>query len=294
MIVITTPTGQIGRQLVDDLLDAGEPIRVIARDPGRLAAKVRDQAEVVQGSHGDPSVLDRALEGADALFWVVPPDSRAEDLEAAYVGFTRPACEAIKRHGLGHVVDVTALGRGTRWQDSAGLISASLKMDDLLAATGAAQRGLANPGFMDNTMMQLQTIRAQGVVFGPVDGDRKLPQVATRDIAAVAARLLTDRSWGGHGDAPVLGPEDLSFDDMAAIMSETLGKPVRYQQVPFDAFEAQLRERGASAAFAQGFVAMMRAKNEGMDNAAPRTPETTTPTTFRQWCEDVLAPALAD
>ena len=292
MIVVTTPTGQIGGALAKLLLDGGEAIRVVARDPDRLGAEVRDRAEVVHGSHGDPPVLDRALEGADALFWVVPPDARAEDLDAAYVGFTRPAAEAIQRNRVGHVVDITALGRGTRWQDSAGLVTASLRMDDLLAATGAAQRGLANPGFMDNTLMQLEPIRTQGMVFGSVNGELKLPQVATRDIAAVAARLLTDRAWSGHEDVPVLGPEDLSFNDMAAVMSDVLGKPVRYQQVPFDAFEAQLRERGSSPAFAQAFVAMMRAKNEGMDNAAPRTPQTSTPTTFRQWCEEVLKPAV--
>ena len=145
---------------------------------------------------------------------------------------------------------------------------------------------------MDNMLMQIEPIRTQGMVFGPVDGDRKLPHTATRDIAAVAARLLTDRSWSGHGNVPVLGPEDLSFNQLATILSEVLGKTVRYQQVPFDAFTAQLRERGGSEAFAQGFTAMMRAKNEGMDNAAPRTPDTTTPTTFRQWCEEVLKPAV--
>lgn len=75
--------------------------------------------------------------------------------------------------------------------------------------------------------------------------------------------------------------------------SEVLGREVRYQQIPFDAFKARLLGRGISESFAQGYVEMMRAKNEGMDNAAPRTPENTTSTTFRQWCEDELKPALA-
>jgi uncharacterized protein YbjT (DUF2867 family) len=104
--------------------------------------------------------------------------------------------------------------------------------------------------------------------------------------------LLLEAAWSGVGHAAVLGPEDLSFNDMAAIISDVLGKPVRFQQVSFEAFKAGFIERGASKAFAQGMTDMMRAKNEGLDNAEPRTPENTTPTSFRLWCEEVLKPAV--
>ena len=114
--------------------------------------------------------------------------------------------------------------------------------------------------------------KSRGVFFSPIDGDRKLPACATRDIAAVAARLLLEASWSGVGHAAVLGPEDLSFNDMAAIIADVLGKPVRFQQVSFEAFKAGFIERGASKPFAQGMTDMMRAKNEGLDNAEPRTP----------------------
>jgi uncharacterized protein YbjT (DUF2867 family) len=294
MIVVTTPTGQIGGQLARLLIDAGEAIRVIARDPERVAPEVRKAAEVVQGSHGDPAVIDTALKGADALFWLVPPAPRAESQEAAYTDFSRPACHAVLRHRVGHVVDLTALGGGTRWWESAGLVTMSLQMNGMFALVGAAQRGVAMPGFMDNMLMQIETIRAEGMIFGPLDPDRKVPLAATRDAAAVAARLLIDRSWTGQKDIPVLGPEDLSFNDVAAIMSDVLGRTIRYQQIPLEAMEAQLRKRGSSEAFITGFVAMMRAKNEGMDNVARRTPETTTPTSFRQWCDEVLKPAVRD
>ena len=71
-----------------------------------------------------------------------------------------------------------------------------------------------------------------------------------------------------------------------------LGKPVRFQQVPGDAYKAQLIQFGANEVFAQGIVDMLIAKNKGMDNAQPRTVENTTPTTFEQWCGEVLKPAL--
>jgi uncharacterized protein YbjT (DUF2867 family) len=293
MIVVTTPTGAIGHQVLAHLLDrgdGGEPIRVIVRDPSRLPQDMRERVEVVEGSHGDRDVVDQAFAGADAVFWVVPPNPQAASVEAAYLDFTRPACDAFQNQGVARVVGVSALGRGVA--HNAGLVSASLAMDDLIASTGVSYRALTMPSFMDNLLRQVATIESQGVFFSPIAGDRKLPSCATRDIATVAATLLLDASWSGVGSVPVLGPEDLSFDDMARIMSEVLGKPVRFQQIPGEAFKSTLVERGWSEAMAQGTVDMLMAKNEGLDNAEPRTPQASTPTTFRQWCEEVLTPAV--
>jgi uncharacterized protein YbjT (DUF2867 family) len=83
MIVVTTPTGNIGSQVVKNLLAANEAVRVIARDPARLAAEIRAKVEVVPGSSDDESVLTRALEGAESLFLVVPPSFTTNDNRAA-------------------------------------------------------------------------------------------------------------------------------------------------------------------------------------------------------------------
>ena len=125
MIVITTPTGQIGQHVVRGLLATGKSLRIVARDASKLTDEVRDRCEVVEGSHGDPDVIDRALEGADVLFWVAPPDA-TRTLDEVYIDFTRPAVQAIRRNNVKQVVTITALGRGTRWQDRAGLVTASL------------------------------------------------------------------------------------------------------------------------------------------------------------------------
>ena len=293
MIVITTPTGQIGRQVLDRVLDGAgaQPVRVIVRDPAKLPDQVRRRVEVIEGSHGDADVLDRAFEGADTVFWLVPADDAAPTIEDAYVGFTRPAADALKRHGVERVVGISALGRGTAVAKHAGHVTASLAMDDLIAGTGVAYRALTMPSFMDNLIWQAVPIKTNGVFFGPIDGDRELPTCATRDIAATAARLLLDDSWSGFEEVPVLGPEDLSSNDMARIMSEALDTPVRYQQIPFETFTANLTGRGMSPMLAQAMTDMMTAKNEGLDNGVVRTPQNSTPTSFRQWCEDTLKPA---
>ena len=128
--------------------------------------------------------------------------------------------------------------------------------------------------------------------FLPSQPDVKLPHAATRDIASVASKLLLDRSWKGQGGVAVLGPEDLSLNDMAAIMSDVLGKPIRYQQIPGEAYKAQLMKFGATEHFAQRLVDMHVAKDDGLDSAEPRTAENTTPTSFRQWCEEELKPLV--
>jgi len=293
MIVITTPAGQIGRQVLGNLLESGEQLRVIVPDPSQLPAQVREDLDIVEGSHGDAAVADKAFAGADAVFWLVPLDPRAPSVDAAFAGFTRPAAEAFTRHGVGRVVGVSMLGRGTPWAAQAGFATGSLAMDDLIASTGVAYRALTNPSFMDNTIRQVPSIKNQGMFFSPIAGDRKLPTVATRDIAAAAARLLLDPSWSGVGEVPSLGPQDLSFNDMAQIMSEVLGMQVRFQQNTFEAYKERFVSFGMSDAMAQGMTDMAWAKNEGLDNGVARTPENSTPTSFRQWTEEVLKPSVA-
>jgi uncharacterized protein YbjT (DUF2867 family) len=278
MIVITTPTGQIGRQVLGNLLDSGEELRVIARDASELPARARSDLDVVVGSHGDAAVVDKAFTGADAVFWLTPPDPRAPSVEAAFVGFTRPAAEAFQRHGVGRVVAVSALGRGTPWAGRAGYVAGSLAMDDLIASSAGAYRALTNPSFMDNIARQAESIKNQGMFFSPIAGDRKLPTVATRDIAAAASRLLLDASWSGTGEVPLLGPE---------------GQEVRYKRTTFDAYKDRFVSFGLSEAMAQGMTDMAWAKNEGLDNGVQRTAENSTPTSFRQWCEEVLKQAVA-
>jgi uncharacterized protein YbjT (DUF2867 family) len=283
MIVITTPTGNIGSQVLQDLLANKEPIRVIVRDPDRLGPEALKRVEVVVGSHGDGAVVTRAFQGANSVFWVVPPDPRAASVEAAYVDFARPAVKALRQQGVKRVVGVSALGRSTPWATHAGLATASLAMDDLIASSGVSYRALTMPSLMDNLLRQAEPITKNGVFSLPIDGDRKLPSAASSDVAEVAARLLLDLSWTGVASVPVLGPEDLSYNDMARVLSEVLGRPVRFEQISNDAFKARLMGRGMSEAMAQGNLDMWIAKGNGIDNAVKRTPESSTPTTFRDW-----------
>ena len=289
MIVVTAPTSNIGRQVLANLLTKQAPVRLIARDPSKLSEETRKAVEVIEGSHSEADVVSKAFQGAEAVFWLVPADPQAVDAHAAYVDFARPGCQAMKAEGVKRVVGISALGRG--WPKDAGHVTGSLAMDDVIAATGVSFRGLACATFMDNIARQGESIKAKGVFFGATPSDMKAPTCATRDIARVAADLLLDSTWSGVGEVPILGPEDLSSNEMAATLTEVLGKPVSYQQMAMEDFKRMLTGR-MSEGMAQAMVNMMTAKNEGMDDLVQRSMGPSTPTTFRMWCETVLRPAL--
>jgi hypothetical protein len=105
------------------------------------------------------------------VFWLVPPGPRAEAVDAAYSGFTRPAPEAFRTHGVGRAVGISALGRGLEVARHAGLVTASLAMNDLIPSTGVSYRAPTMPSFMDNLLRQTEAIKNQGVFFSPISGD---------------------------------------------------------------------------------------------------------------------------
>lgn len=288
MIVVTTPTGQIGSQLVRQLLDQEEEVRVIVRDASRLDGAVRDRAEAIEGSHGDPAVLGKALPGAEALFWLVPPDPRAPSAEEHYLSFARAGAAAIARHDVGHVVGVSSAGHG--WPAPAGVLSAAFAMDAELGRSGAAYRALSMPFYMENLLGQLDTIRGQGAFYLTCAGDLPLATIATRDIAAVAASLLTDLSWAGQENLPVFGPDRLTPDGMAEVISQELGRPVAYRRMSMDDFASVLRSRGASDQAVKDRTEMFTAQEHGIYDADWATAKPTS-TDFRTWCREVLKPA---
>ena len=289
MIVVTTPTGNVGSQLLAELLKAqNQPLRVIVRDPAGLPDSVRNQVEVIVGSHDDPAVLDRALNGAQSLFWLVPPSMRARSAEEHYLSFTRPAATAIRRHQVGQVVGISSAGRN--WPEPAGLLSAAHAMDAELERSGAAYRSLGMGFYMENLLRPLAQMISQGVLSLPLRPDRPLAMVATRDIAAAAAGLLLDRTWQGTDQVVVFGPDHLTPDQMAATISDALGSAVTFEQADLEQLALSMIQRGTPEGMVRDFAAMYQAQQDGIYDedwlhASP------TPTSFRTWCQTVLAPA---
>lgn len=288
MIVVTAPTGQIGSKVVRELLEHGRDVRVVVRDASRLEEDVSRRVEVVEGSHGDRSVLDRALRRADALFWLVPPNPAAPSTLEHYLAFARTASGAVARHQVGHVVGISSAGHG--WTKPAGVLSSAFAMDAEIQTSGAHYRALGMPFYLENLLRQLDAIVSRGSFSLTGAADVPVPTIATRDIAHTAVELLTDLSWAGQEDLPVFGPDRLTPDDMAAVMSEELDRPVGYHRMSIDEYAAMLRTAGAPEQQVTETVQTFTAVDEGIYDAdwARATP---TATGFRTWCREVLVPA---
>lgn len=290
MIVVTAATGNVGRQVLQPLIEGSDPIRVIVRDPARLPASVRDQVDIVLGSHGDAQTVQRAFEGADTVFWLPPGDMSADNATVAYGDFSRAGCEAVRICGVKHVVGVSALGRG--WPKGAGHVTATLKVDDMFANTGVHYRALACASLMDNLLRQIDNLADNGVFYWPSSGDLAVPAVATRDVAQVAADLLMNPQWTGVEAIPMMGPKDISFNEVAMIMSEVFSRSIRFQEITMQDMHEMVIARGASIGMAQAMVDMLTAKNEGMDQLIERPVPNPAMTDFKTWCTDVLLPAV--
>lgn len=193
------------------------------------------------------------------------------------------------------VVDISSLGRGVA--DGTGYLASAYvagayATDDLLEGSGAAYRALRMPAFMEDVLLELPAIRNEGRFYGAQTGTQKVPAPALADVSRVAATALQDTTWTGLGSLPVLGPEDLSFEEMAVIMSDFIGRRVSYVQLPPEEYEQHLVDGGLGRPAARGIVGNQMEASRGTYNVEPRTPEATTPTTFQDWCQEVLVPAL--
>ncbi len=287
MIVITTPTGTIGHQVLDRVLAAKVPTRVIVRDPAKLNTDIRERIEVIQGSTDDAEVVNKAFAGADVVFWIVPPDRNTDDLEDHYYTFNTLAADAIKAQHVQRVVWVSTLGSDT--SKNGGHLTAALAADKPLQETSVAARILDPAAFMDNLLWQITLLKEHGTFFLANAADQVLHIVATRDIAATAADLLLEPRWKGQERVSLIGPDNLTPNEMAQVMSAVLGKPIRFQQISPEDYRASMVQFGSNDAVAQGLTDMAIAQNEGFYNEDAAVAQRA-PTSFRTWCAEVLKP----
>lgn len=289
-IVINTPNGKIGRNLALRLLNAGVALTVISRNAENVADLAKRGATVVEGSSDDAAVLDRAFEGASALFWLTPPPARPDFLEWAE-GMGRLAAQKARQHGVKRVVVLSSIGaqtgRGT------GPVGALLAVEEAFKAA-VPDVTILRPGyFMENLLREVPGLVSASSIFLPLPAERRLPFVATADIGGKAAEVLLDGAWKGHRYIGVHGPRDLSYVEVSGLLSEVLGKPVRFVQVSLVDARKAMAGAGVPGFMTDLFLELYQSVPEGrMDPAEPRSTETTTPTTLTQWAKEVLVPAL--
>jgi uncharacterized protein YbjT (DUF2867 family) len=290
-ILITNPTGNVGRRILTELLAPEFSVRVIARKPSRLPVDIRGQVEVVQGSTDDCATLRRALNGVEALFWCVPNASLREvNVRAYYERAAAAGSQAIRKAGIARVVTISASGKVLG--RSAGPISGLHAMEEVLNQSGAAIRHLRCGWFMENFLRQAKDICGRGVLSYPVPGQAAMPMAAAKDVADIALKLLVRRDWTGIKGVPVCGPQEFSFDQAAAIMERVLERPVRYNEVSADEYIRHLVRSGASVHYARSVAAMFAALARGVLCDGTHRAEPNTSTTLTAWTMSELLPLV--
>ncbi|MCX5683010.1 MAG: NmrA family NAD(P)-binding protein [Planctomycetota bacterium] len=292
-IAVTTPTGHIGSKLTDILLEKGAKVILLARDPSKVKQFVIRGAEILQGSLEDEGFVSRATRNVDALFWLSPPNMRATDLRAFQNQLGQSAAQAIRTNDIPRVVNISSIG--AHLVSDTGPIAGLHDVENLLNEAAANVTHLRCGFFFENYLYQAEHIKHDASLYLPVSGRRRLPMIATADIARAAAELLLDEQWTGRNVRGLQGPRDLSFDEAAESISRGLGFQVRHLRVAEDTARLAMKSMGAGDNVIETMIEMYHAMSSGLlTPAEPRTRETTTPTTLEQFAHEVLLPLVTE
>jgi uncharacterized protein YbjT (DUF2867 family) len=235
MILVVGATGTNGRAVVSRLVAAGAEVRALVRDPVKAADLLGPRVGLVPGDLDQPGALDRALAGVARAFFVAAVDER-------YTAWFDHFLAAARRAGTPHVVKFSGMGSAT--DSPSELMRQHGATDAALAASGLPFTILQPNAFYQNLLWSAATIKDHGAFYLPV-GDARQSLVDVRDIAAVAAAVLTGPGREHEGRTyEITGPESLSYRDVAGRLSTVLAKPVRYVGVPPEAALASMLEAG--------------------------------------------------
>jgi len=211
-ILVIGASGTVGSELARLLAAQGESVlKATSRGP-TAADQVQFDAVTRAGLH-------EAFSGVDRAFLLSPP-GHANQHELLV-----PLIDEARARGLKKVVLMSAMGANA--DDSAPLRQAEKRLE----ATGLAYNIIRPNWFMQNfNTFWIQGILQQGKILLPV-GTAKGSFIDARDIAAVAARLLTSDEFSNR-DFDLTGPVALDHDAVAAILSRETGRAIAFQDIP--------------------------------------------------------------
>ena len=213
MILITT-AGKVGAEAARLLSAQGQPVRVLARDPDKVAALSRSGVEVAEGDLEVPASIDAAMRGVSSVILV----SLAIPTQELNV-----VASAV-RAGVQHVVKITSKASA---DSPIARRRAQTLIEEGLIASGLGYTLLRNNVYMQNFLMLAPAI-AKTSSFGSNTADGRAGLIDSRDIAAVAAQIATNAAPHGNKTYWLTGPESLSYPDAAAILSKVLDRPIGF------------------------------------------------------------------
>ena len=258
MYAIMGVTGQIGGVVARTLLAARQPVRAVVRDAGKGQAWADRGCEVALATIEDAVSLAAAFQGTEGVFVLVPPnfDPRPEFPEAQAIGVAlRSALEAARP---ARVVYLSTIGAQARQPN---LLSQHTIIERALRDLPGSTTFLRPAWFMENCRWDVAPAREQGVIpsfLQPLD--KPVPMVATADIGRVAAGLLQE-DWSDRRVVELEGPQRVAPNEIAAVFTRLVGRPVRMEAVPRESWEDLFRSQGMKNPIPR--IGMLDGFNEG-------------------------------
>jgi NAD(P)H dehydrogenase (quinone) len=233
--VITGASGHLGRLVVDQLLAAGTPpaqIVATGRDVDKLTDLAQNGVTVRRADFADPSTLDEAFAGAEAMV-LVSTTTVGERFDNA-----RNAIDAAARAGVSQIVYTSIVNASTAQMT---LADAHRRTEDYLRDSGSAFVILRNGWYLENYTDQLPMITQYHALLGSAH-DGRVSAASRRDYAAAAAAVLTQ---DGHlGATYELGGTPFTLTELAATISDVLGIHIAYQDMSVADYTGALTAAG--------------------------------------------------
>jgi uncharacterized protein YbjT (DUF2867 family) len=241
MFAVTGITGQVGGAAARALLDTGLSVRGVMRDTAKGSAWKERGCEIALADMKDAGALIAAFSGVDGVFLMIPPifDPMPDFPEArAVIAVVTTAIVAAKPSKVVCLSTIGAQAAQPNLLNQLGLLERAL------GALSSPVCFLRAAWFMENTASDVAPARDAGVVpsfLQPLD--KPVPMVATADIGHLAATLLQE-TWTGRRIVELEGPRRMTPNQIAATFAEILGRPVRMEAVPRDAWEGIFASQG--------------------------------------------------
>lgn len=232
-ILVTGATGNVGSALVQALLQRGVPVRAASSDPRRLEAAARQGAETAALDFCAPDTFRAALDGCTALFLMRPPTLSRMSRTLL------PFLDAARSLGVQQVVFLSVQGA-----DKNPLIPHHAVERALQAGPGGWT--LLRPGFFAQNLGDAYRgdIARDSRLYLPA-GAGRVAFVDTRDIAEAAAICLLDPAQHQGQAYTLTGAQALPLHDVAQLLGESLGRPIRYEPASIPGYMRHLRKQGA-------------------------------------------------
>lgn len=236
MILVTT-AGTVGSEAARLLAARNIPVRVLVRDPKKVTELADAGVEIAVGDLEAPASLDEAMVGVTSVI-LVSPAVPVQELNVV---------ASAARAGVEHVVKASSKASA---DSPIARRRGQTEIEAGLAASGIVHSILRSNAYMQNTMMLAPAI-ATSSVFGTSAGKGLVGMVDARDVAAVAAQIAG--APDGHAGATywLSGPELISYYDAAKVLSDLLGRTIKYREIGFDEHKSAMMSAGLPEALAE-------------------------------------------